>query len=72
MGRIMRAPATTLSDVGIKAQVVMWANQDWWEDEAQLSWQATVTKVLIEQTIAAAGLTPPLVSGLPRVEETTA
>src|SRR3712207_9164681 len=33
MGRIMNAPATTVVDLGIKAQVVMWSNQDWWEDE---------------------------------------
>ncbi len=62
MGRIMNAPATTVVDLGIKAQVVMWANQDWWEEDAQPNWQMVATRALVEQTIAAAGLTLPLLS----------
>jgi hypothetical protein len=71
MGRIMNAPATTIVDLGIKAQVVMWSNQDWWEEDADLSWQAAVTKALIGQTIAAAGLTPPVMSGSPLAKDIT-
>ena len=63
MGRIVGAPATTIVDLGIKAQVVMWANQDWWEDDVQITWQTVATRALVEQTIAAAGLTPPLTNG---------
>ena len=59
------APATTIADLGVKAQVVMWANQDWWEEDAQLSWQMVATRALVEQTIAAAGLTLPVISGPP-------
>ena len=65
MGRIIGAPATTIEDLGTKAQVVMWANQDWWEDDAQLDWQTVATKALVEQTIAAAGLPPPVMTGSP-------
>jgi hypothetical protein len=71
MGRIMNAPATTVVDLGIKAQVVMWSNQDWWEEDANLTWQTTLTKALIEQTIAAAGLTPPVMSGSPSAKDIT-
>ncbi len=71
MGRIMNAPATTVVDLGIKAQVVMWSNQDWWEEDANLTWQTTLTKALIGQTIAAAGLTPPGASGSPSSEDLT-
>src|SRR3712207_6114059 len=69
MGRIMNAPATTIVDLGIKAQVVMWSNQDWWEEEANLTWQTTLTKALIGQTIAAARLPPPVMSRSPSGEE---
>ena len=65
MGRIIGAPATTIADLGIKAQVVMWANQDWWEEDAHLTWQTVATRALVEQTIAAAGLTPLVISGSP-------
>jgi hypothetical protein len=71
MGRIIGAPATTVADLGVKAQVVMWANQDWWEDDAKLNWQMVATRALVEQTIAAAGLTPPLMSGSRSAEEIT-
>ena len=71
MGRIMNAPATTIVDLGIKAQVVMWSNQDWWEEDAQPNWQTTLTKALIAQTIAAAGLSPPVMSRSPSGEEIT-
>lgn len=63
MGRIIGAPATTMEDLGIKAQVAMWANQDWWEEDAQLDWQTVAMKALVEQTIAAAGLPLPVMSG---------
>jgi hypothetical protein len=56
MNRIMGAPAATLEDLGLKAQVVMWAKRDWWEGDAQLGWQDGATKIFLEQTIAAAGL----------------
>ena len=65
MGRIIGAPATTIEDLGIKAQVVMWAKQHWWEEDAQPSWQMVATRAFVEQTIAAAGLSPPLTSGSP-------
>jgi hypothetical protein len=65
MGRIIGAPATTVEDLGTKAQVVMWANQDWWEEDAQLTWQTVAVRALVEQTIAAAELTPPLMIGSP-------
>ena len=71
MGRIIGAPATDIADLGIKAQVVMWANQDWWEDDAQLDWQTVAMRALVEQTIAAAGLTPPVMSGSPPAREPT-
>ena len=58
MNRIMGAPAATLEDLGLKAQVVMWAKRDWWQGDAQLGWQDAVTKILLEQTIAAAGFAP--------------
>jgi hypothetical protein len=58
MGSIIGAPATTIEDLGIKAQVVMWANQDWWEEDAQPNWQMVATRALVEQTIEAAGLIP--------------
>ena len=56
MDRIIGAPAATLADLGLKAQVVMWAKRDWWEGDAQLGWQDGATKIFLEQTIAAAGL----------------
>ena len=59
MNRIVGAPAATIAELGIKAQVVMWSHRDWWDAEAKLGWQDTATKALLEQTIAAAGLTPP-------------
>ena len=59
MNRIMGAPAATLEDLGLKAQVVMWAKRDWWQGDAQLGWQDASTKVLLEQTIAVAGLGSP-------------
>jgi hypothetical protein len=71
MGRIIGAPATTIEDLGIKAQVVMWANQDWWDDDAQPTWQTVATRALVEQTIAAAGLTPPVMSGSRPVRDIT-
>jgi hypothetical protein len=71
MARIIGAPATTIVDLGIKAQVVMWANQDWWEEDAPLSWQMVATRALVEQAIAAAGLIPPLASRSPSAEELT-
>jgi hypothetical protein len=71
MGRIISAPATTIVDLGIKAQVVMWANQDWWDDDAKPSWQTVATRALVEQTIAAAGLNPPMASGLRPARDTT-
>ena len=58
MNRIMGAPAATLADLGVKAQVVIWAKRDWWEDDAQLCWQDGATRIFLEQAIAAAGFTP--------------
>ena len=63
MNRIIGAPAATLSDLGIKAQVVMWGNRDWWDADAKLGWQAAAMKAFVEQTVAAAGLKPPQISG---------
>jgi hypothetical protein len=34
MDRIIGTPATP-ADLGLKAQVVMWAKRDWWEGDAQ-------------------------------------
>ena len=59
MNRIVAAPAATIAELGIKAQVVMWSHRDWWDAEAKLGWQDTATKAFLEQTIVAAGLTPP-------------
>ena len=59
MNRIVGAPAATVAELGIKAQVVMWSHRDWWDADAKLGWQDTATKAFLEQTIAAAGLTPP-------------
>ena len=56
MDRIMTAPAATLADLGVKAQVVMWAKRDWWAGDAQLSWQDGAIRIFLEQTLAAAGL----------------
>ena len=58
MNRIIGAPATTLAELGIKAQVVMWGNRDWWEADAKLGWQETAMKAFVEQTVSAAGLKP--------------
>ena len=58
MNRIIGAPAATLSELGIKAQVVMWGNRDWWEADAKLGWQEAAMKAFVEQTVSAAGLKP--------------
>jgi hypothetical protein len=72
MGRIVAAPAITIADLGIKAQVAKWGNRDWWQADAKLGLEAMTAKVLIEQTIAAAALLVPRASGPPRTEDAAA
>jgi hypothetical protein len=72
MGRIVAAPATTIADLGIKAQVAKWANRNWWQADGKLGLEVTTAKALIEQTIAAAALVVPRASEPPRAEYTTA
>jgi len=71
MNRIVAAPATTIADLGIKAQVVKWGNRDWWHPNATLGWEAMTAKVFIEQTIAAATSLLPQASAPTRTEEST-